>query len=575
MNSSITLDVEQLEVAGVDASARQVVLAPAGSGKTETVAALVGELVETQLDSAHEVLVLSFSRAAVAAVRRRFHDRDLNGVSVRTLDGLAARVIGSAESAEGWATSFDARIRQATRLLGAGEVPEELRAVAHVVVDEIQDVVGDRARFVLAILHAVRSHSGFTLLGDPQQAIYDFQLADTKDMSSPAFLKSVDTGFAPRLIELRSEYRSIGDDARRVVEMSRTLPAPGGAGRVERIRGAVADVLKLDDLNDLANLLPTLDGSVAVLCSNNGHAMLVHAGLRELGVSSTLQASAEQRGVAQWVAAAVPFGRRRVKRTDFDADWDPYETGYSSADAWRLLKRSERGFNSPSSLDVSRLAGAVALRDLPAELLEAANDGVVVSTVHRSKGLEFDTVVMVNSSSWLPAGAGDSEASVAYVALSRARHRVLSLPMSFDRGLRRDDAMDRWIRAGHKRWQTFGLEIQPADLRDPTDPARAESVQELLASVSAGDPVDLRLDPMSPKNMPRYLLEHEGELVGRTTERLASVLRRRFHGGNPPSLAGLRVGGFETRGAPPEFGVTGAADLWRAPVISGMATIEW
>lgn len=575
MSTLISLDAEQAQVAAVDARACQVVLAPAGSGKTETVAALVGELVETQLDSAHEVLVLSFSRAAVAAVRRRFADRELSGVSVRTLDGLAARVIGTAESAEEPATSFDGRIRQATRLLSEGEIPDELQAVAHVVVDEIQDVVGDRARFVLAILHAVRSHAGFTLLGDPQQAIYDFQLAGAKDMTSPAFLKSVDTGFAPRLVELRGEYRSIGDDARRVVEMSRTLPLPGEAGRTQQIRRVVAEVLKLDDLTDLADHLPTFDGNVAVLCSNNGHAMLVHAALRELGVSSTLQASAEQRGVAPWVAGAAPFGRRKLKRSDFEDGWDPYETGYSAADAWRLLKRSERGFNTPSSLDVSRLAGAVALRDVPAELLEAAHEGVVVSTVHRSKGLEFDTVVMVNSSSWLPADAGDSEASVAYVALSRARHRLLSVPLNVDRGLRREDAMDRWIRAGYKRWQTFGLEIQPADLREPTDPARAESVQNLLDSVSPGDPVDLRLDPLTPKEAPRYRLEHGGELIGRTNERFGHVLRRRFHGDNPPVLAGLRVGGFETRGCPPEFSVNGAADLWRAPVISGMSTIEW
>ncbi|MDR6119723.1 DNA helicase-2/ATP-dependent DNA helicase PcrA [Aeromicrobium sp. SORGH_AS981] len=575
MSALVSLDAEQAQVARVDASACQVVLAAAGSGKTETVAALVGELVESQLHSAHDVLVLSFSRAAVTAVRRRFADRDLRGVSVRTLDGIAARIIGSAESAEEPAPSFDGRIRQATRLLGEGEVPDELEAVAHVVVDEIQDVVGDRARLVLAILHAIRSHAGFTLLGDPQQAIYDFQLADARDMNSPAFLRSVDTGFAPRLVQLRGEYRSIGDDARRVVEMSQTLPPPGGAGRTSQIRRVVADVLKLEDLTELADLLPTFDGNVAVLCADNGQAMLAHAALRDLEVEATLQASAEQRGVASWVAAAVPFGGRKVKRSDFEDGWDPYETGYSAADAWRLLKRSERGFNTPSSLDVSRLAAAVALRDVAAELLEAAHEGVVVSTVHRSKGLEFDTVVMVNSSGWLPADADDSQASVAYVALSRARRRLLSVPMSVDRRLRRDGAMDRWIRAGHKKWQTFGLEIQPADLREPTDPARSKSVQDLVVAVRAGDPVDLRLDPLAPKDMPRYRLEHDGELIGRTNERFGQILRRRFHGDNPPFLSGLRVGGFESRGCPPEFSVSGAADLWRAPVVSGMSTIEW
>ena len=44
----------------------------------------------------------------------------------------------------------------------------------HVVVDELQDLVGDRADLVRAVLEL--TGCGFTMLGDPAQGIYNFQL---------------------------------------------------------------------------------------------------------------------------------------------------------------------------------------------------------------------------------------------------------------------------------------------------------------------------------------------------------------------------------------------------------------
>ena len=45
----------------------------------------------------------------------------------------------------------------------------------HVLVDEIQDLVGPRAQLVMALLRL--ADAGFTLFGDPAQAIYGHQAA--------------------------------------------------------------------------------------------------------------------------------------------------------------------------------------------------------------------------------------------------------------------------------------------------------------------------------------------------------------------------------------------------------------
>src|SRR5688572_20307059 len=84
------LDIDQEAVARVPCRRRQIVLAGPGSGKTQVVAALLHHLTEEEgLSATDEVLVISFSRAAVAAVRRRTATSGSPRVTIRTLDALA------------------------------------------------------------------------------------------------------------------------------------------------------------------------------------------------------------------------------------------------------------------------------------------------------------------------------------------------------------------------------------------------------------------------------------------------------------------------------------------------------
>src|SRR4051812_46306974 len=85
------LDESQLRVAEAPADARMIVTAGAGQGKTEVVAARLRHLLESEgLTGTDDLLVLSFSRAAVAAVQGRVRgDSLLAAVTVRTFDSFA------------------------------------------------------------------------------------------------------------------------------------------------------------------------------------------------------------------------------------------------------------------------------------------------------------------------------------------------------------------------------------------------------------------------------------------------------------------------------------------------------
>lgn len=170
---------EQSDVVSLPEGARALVRAAAGTGKTHTLAGRLTHLVRDEgLSAGDELLVLSFSRAAVAELKRRIAGLagDAQYVGVATFDSFASRVLAAVEPSGPWpGLDYEARICAAAKLLSGQYLPDEVKLVRHILVDEIQDLVGSRAQMVIALLQ--RAEAGFTLFGDPAQAIYGHQAA--------------------------------------------------------------------------------------------------------------------------------------------------------------------------------------------------------------------------------------------------------------------------------------------------------------------------------------------------------------------------------------------------------------
>ena len=74
-------------------------------------------------------------------------------------------------------------------------------------------------------------------------------------------------------------------------------------------------------------------------------------------------------------------------------------------------------------IDLRRIADRVREEDLPEELNEVVPSPVVVSTIHRAKGLEFDRVLLTDPRDRDASDPGE-ENRILYVALSRARREI-------------------------------------------------------------------------------------------------------------------------------------------------------
>lgn len=598
MGERAELDDSQRRVAEADPGDRLIVTAGAGQGKTEVVAARLAHLMDVEgLSDADEILILSFSRAAVAAVRQRLRsDPTAMRVSVRTFDSFASRLLMDAgEDSTGW--NYDRRIREARRLLRNkdSDVPT-VELLRHVIVDEVQDLVGDRAELVLELLCRLAKDGGFTVLGDPLQGIYDFQLDDSKSsMTSGQLLDKLRGDLGARDEGLEGHYRAQSDQAQAVVSLgARMRGTPSGKRRLNKIRYALETLPRIGTLDDLPRMLQRWQGRTAVLCDTNGQAMLASRTLFELGITHRLRRPAEQVSLPSWIAAVLGTSpTRSVTRPGFD---DLVATSGMTVpdDAWRLLKAAERRKQIPRELDIVELGRSIAGGAVPVELVDSGDAPVIVSTIHRAKGLEFQNVVLLVDPECADKdprdGELDARARSLYVALSRARRIVTVSESPSPGGLRPDGHghQRRWIQ-GHG-WRTTAFEVQLRDIERHRpygpDPEAAGKVQELLRSSHSdvGLGVVGCLDAAGDPRTPVYDLSIDGHTVATTSagfgEALIGRLNRawRNNPGPPAALRDLYTDGVETAAGSAlvsdRLGV-GRWGLWLTLRVAGLARLEY
>lgn len=570
---TLELDEAQRVAVGVSPEDRQIVLAGPGAGKSEVVGALAAHLVADEGVFPEEILVISFSRAAVGVVEQRTAEVVDEGqmVDVRTIDSLAAQVIDELSDDEPVFRGYDKAIQQATDLLQAADEPvfDHLR---HVIVDEVQDVVGVRADFVLALLkRGVDKHSGFTLLGDPMQALYDFQLTKEHPKTCADFLKCIETGFDPSIVRLIGDHRSRTDTARTISSLRPDLEKLIAAPRLRRLQSALADISPLGDLDaDAVETISAWSGRTAFLCDTNARAALVAQRLSDLGLPSETATSVTDSGLPAWIAIAL--ADHASDTIGFD-EFVQVATESGCPDptiSWRFAKSLASAGNTVS---IPRLAAALDSPRGRNSFRRTPATNVLVSTVHRAKGLEFDNVVLVDADEWNWEENSERASALLYVAMSRAHTRVTSVEGAPVKHWRRSDALGRsvWTRSWKRRGGLLGVLMEPWMARDlgptltPLTSSTGNSVtwQQSETSLVDGDEV------------PSWAAFVGDAEVARTGADFGRFLAGKVYGSNFPDLHGARVDGLETAVGAPRQDAPGRHGMWLSARISGPVDLEW
>ncbi|QNP72482.1 ATP-dependent helicase [Streptomyces roseirectus] len=607
---------EQRAVVEQPWDARVLVTAGAGAGKTHTLVrrldALCGHEDPEEALEAAEILVLTFSRAAARELRERIarHGERARRVRAQTFDAWAYGVLVQAYPDREWgAASFDERIGAAAEAVGKGALEAgDATPPAHVVIDEVQDLLGVRRELVETLLDRYQETCGFTVVGDAAQSVYGFQIEDPVERADETgrFFEWLRCSYPDDLVELRltRNFRAITPEARIALPYGPRLQEVTDADEAAELYEELRDLL-LEPANGMGDLTDgfVLDGlrdltdTCAILTRDNRQALVVSGLLYEHGVEHRLRRPLEERPVPYWVAELL----RRTGATGLTEDRFrallagiplPYEP---NADAlWTVLRRATRSAGR-GFLDLERLRGTVVDGRFPDEAADPEAARIVVSTVHRAKGLEFDRVIVLTPPSVaelrklhkeeldLPA-----EARALYVAMTRARqdlyHAAPPEPPILKRAGGRKNGR-RYV-GGWRSYDRFGVVAEAGDVCRDTPPGSATDAPAtqayLLERVGPGSEVVLRKRhdmPMGEFQSPPYALTHEGREIGEMSERFREELfqvqkvNRAWDPWWPDEIHGLRVDTLETVSGGVAAGANaglGERGVWIVPRLTGI-----
>ncbi|MCK8436407.1 ATP-dependent helicase [Streptomyces sp. D2-8] len=613
---SPSLTKEQQAVVERPWSARVLVTAGAGTGKTHTLVrrldALCGNEDPEEALEASEILVLTFSRAAARELRERIarHGERAHRVRAQTFDAWAYGLLRQAYPDTDWSgVSFLERIEAAARAVEKGAL-EAGDAVppAHVVIDEVQDLLGDRRDLVETLLDRFQESCGFTMVGDAAQSVYGFQIPDLTERAAETgrFFDWLRASYPDDLVELRltKNFRAATPEARialahgqRLQNLTDADEAAAHYGEMRELLldpanglGALADPFNLDGLRDFPD-------TCAILTRDNRQALVVSELLHEHSVEHRLRRPLEDRPVPYWVAELL----RRTESATLSEDRFrslfveiplPYEPNPEAV--WAVLRRAARG-PGRGVLDLKRMRRLVADGRFPDELADPETARIVISTVHRAKGLEFDRVIVL-----APPTVAElrqqfkeeldlpSEARALYVAMTRARQDLYhmdrpELPVFKRAGGRRNG---RRFLGGWRSYDRYGIVGESGDVcadNPPGHDADAVATQAyLLERVAPGHEVVLRRRhdmPLGEWQSPPYALMHDGREIGETSERFRQELfqvqkvNRTWDPWWPDEIHGLRVDTLESvAGSTAASANAGLGDrgVWIAPRITGI-----
>lgn len=564
---SYSLDPQQSEAVSWKHDSRLVISAGPGCGKTFVAANRIAAIKQSLRDGDEDkpVICITFTNAAKCAMEETLAELGASGgVEIRTLDSWASQLLISfgIELLDG-GENFNKRIVQLTEYLNNSQSQDESRIrIKHLLIDEAQDLIGERLELVKVILDQFEI-DGWTVLGDLAQSIYGY-LDNDITIERNLLSDAAEPDRNSHTIQLVVDHRAKNDKIRSIRSMGPKLSvADVSESTIEEIWQEFANLrsLNLDSFVVATKVYSNEDCSTGVLVRNNRDVMFISSELAKRGIEHSIATDRLEAVYPAWIA-------------DLDGanDMDEAIARCPSFVSTQFLARELRKIcirGKSERITLSNLGERLLNHNAPEFFLRPDPIGVRVSTIHRSKGLEFSRVLLQCSAPEMgvnPKMEAD-EARVLFVGMTRSSDWLFRLDFSIRNHQQRSKQHNRWVQfefgRGRRRFAT-GLEIRTSDMYFVINPV----------GVSLGDQVFLERKGSWGGTVPKYELVSEfgGQTIATLTSRFSDAVKTEW-GESPPSrFDGLWVSGYQTIGVGwNDRDKWGRAALAKAPVIRGMA----
>jgi len=404
-----------------------VVAAGPGSGKTRVLVHKLASLLLLEDVKHEQLLMLTFSRAAATEFRERLLELIGNAayfVEIKTFHAFSFDLLGKTGNLD----ESNEVVKRAAELIASGEAEQGRISKTVLVIDEAQDMDKDEFALVRAMMDK-NEEMRVIAVGDDDQNIYQFRGADSRYMQ--AF---IDEKQATKY-EMTENYRS----ARQIVSFSNAFAnriqhrmkttsctaISTDSGEVHIIRH-VSDNLEIPLVNQLKATY--CNEKACVLINKNDEAAHLVGLLTKHGIRARLIQSVD--GFRFSNLAEVRFFLKQIKKgvnspVISDLLWESAKqktlAQYADSDCLDYIRVFFRTFeNSNRYKYLSDLEEFVFESELE-DFCPKDNQTVFVSTIHKSKGREFDTVYMLLDDELADT---DENRRKLYVGMTRAKHRL-------------------------------------------------------------------------------------------------------------------------------------------------------
>ena len=432
------LSKKQMQIISDKESRVIVVAAGPGSGKTRVLVHKLASLLLLEDVKHEQLLMLTFSRAAATEFKQRLMGLIGNAahfVEIKTFHSYAFDLLGRIGNLE------DAKdvVGRAAKMISEGEVEPNCIGKTVLVVDEAQDMSSEEFALVRALM-SVNEEMRVIAVGDDDQNIYEFRGSDSN------YMRQLLADDKNTFVEMTENYRS----TQHVVAFANAF-VKGIHNRMKQTpilsmskdEGTVvvthhaSHIMFQRVVSDL--LRQRNSGTISVLTHTNEEAVILVALLRRHGLRSKLIQSMD--GFRFWNMAEVRLFLKYIERDTHtpivtDEVWNEAKRktfqAYATSSSLPYLKRCIELFEKINKAKYLTDFKELVFESTTEDFCDTSDADVVVSTIHKSKGCEFDDVYMLVSQ---PQHVTDSEMRSYYVGMTRARKRLFIYTNStlFDR----------------------------------------------------------------------------------------------------------------------------------------------
>lgn len=409
-----------------------------GTGKTYTIIQRLIYILANKLCLADEIYILCYTRSAKSIVESKIEQAVEKGViplsakniCVLTFDSYATYFLMAMKEQGIIKENFDNyEYNERIRLFNDYISAEDFESIKYFIVDEIQDLVNERAKMVLKILENLKC--GYLLAGDRCQSIYDYEADDDATLDSVKFYALAEKLFPSDMLryEITVNRRQSAELAKEATEMRRILLNESFINQnkcANNIVSKYAGKTKIEQYIKTLTKAPTV--STAILCRNNGEAEYISGLLCEKRIIHALNRGVDNVSpLPRWIADVFwDCCRPTISKKDFIERFKfRCDSKLNPEVLWELLCKLTDS-QDKAVISVQKLTTALTItNNIPSEFFGEA-PMLTVSTIHKAKGSEFDRVILIESDI-KPSSDSAEEARVRYVALTRPKTQFITM----------------------------------------------------------------------------------------------------------------------------------------------------